>query len=207
MNNSGDLGTRTDTARVVLARHGETEWSKDGRHTGLSDIPLTAKGEDQARALRAALAHRTFGKVLVSPLARATRTAELAGLAGYETDPDLTEWDYGDYEGRTTRDISAELGRPWSIWSSGVEKDPALGESVEAVGARADAVFARLGRAVDRGEDVLLVAHGHLLRVLTARWLRLPAADGALFALDTGTLSELGYEHDEPVIEVWNAPV
>ncbi|MFD8528759.1 histidine phosphatase family protein [Streptosporangium canum] len=190
---------------MILLRHGETEWSRDGRHTGRTDLPLTDKGDNQARALAPLVKGRTFDLTLVSPALRARRTAELAGLTDYETDPDLWEWDYGGYEGITTPDIRES--RPgWFLWRDGVVPGDAEhpGESAAEVGARADRVIAR-ARAVDG--DVVLVAHGHFLRVLCARWLGLLPENGRHFRLDTGTYSRLGYERDEPVVLTWNAPV
>jgi broad specificity phosphatase PhoE len=186
--------------QLILLRHGETEWARDGRHTGRTDVPLTPAGEEQARALAPLLAGRRIALVVTSPAERARRTAELAGLTGARVDEDLWEWDYGAYEGRSTPDIRTE--RPgWYLWRDGVPG----GETVEQVGARVDRVLARVRPATAEG-DVVLVAHGHVLRVLTARWLGLPPADGRLFRLDTGTLSTLGTEHDEPVITSWNVP-
>nr|WP_203625043.1 histidine phosphatase family protein [Streptomyces sp. SID9913] len=189
---------------MLLARHGETEWSRSGRHTGRTDLPLTPHGEEQARSLAPLLAGRAFALVLTSPLERARRTAELAGLTGADPDPDLREWDYGAYEGVTTATIRA--GRPdWDLWTDGVPPGPELpGESPAQVGARADRVLARVARALEEG-DVLLVAHGHLLRVLTARRLGLSPAEGRLFRLETGALSRLSLEHGRPVIAEWNA--
>ncbi|WP_433254886.1 histidine phosphatase family protein [Streptosporangium sp. CA-135522] len=190
---------------MILLRHGETEWSRDGRHTGRTDLPLTDKGDNQARALVPLVKGRTFDLALVSPALRARRTAELAGLTTYDIDPDLWEWDYGGYEGITTPDIRQT--RPgWFLWRDGVIPGDAghPGESVREVGDRADRVIAR---AREAGGDVALVAHGHFLRVLCARWLGLPPEDGRLFRLDTGTYSRLGFERDEPVILAWNAPV
>jgi probable phosphoglycerate mutase len=194
---------------MVLIRHGQTEWSRTRRHTGLTDIPLTEEGERQARALRPLLAAREVGRVVTSPLRRAARTAELAGLRVDETDPDLTEWDYGGYEGITTADIQA--GRPgWYLWHDGiVPGGPGHpGESVEQVGERVDRVLDRLTPLLDGGggADVVLVAHSHVLRVLTARWLGLPPAAGALFRLETATVSTLGHEHGRPVLTSWNVP-
>jgi len=188
---------------LLLARHGETEWSRSGRHTGRTDLPLTPAGEEQARSLAPLLADRRFALVLSSPLLRARRTAELAGLTGFETDPGLREWDYGGYEGVTTAEIRRT--RPgWDLWTDGVPPGPELpGESPEQVGERADRVLARVTGALEQG-DVLLVAHGHLLRVLTARRLGLPAREGRLFRLETGTLCRLSLEHGRPVIEEWN---
>jgi probable phosphoglycerate mutase len=191
---------------LILVRHGETEWSKAGRHTGRTDILLTADGEAQAAELAPVLARLKIRAVFTSTATRAVRTAELAGLTGARQDPDLQEWDYGGYEGRTTADIQA--GRPgWHLWRDGVIPGDAAhpGETVDQVGARVDAVLARVRPLLDEG-DVALVAHGHLLRVLTARWLGLEAAGGRLFRLDTGTLCSLGTEHDEPVIHTWNVP-
>ncbi|WP_017590025.1 histidine phosphatase family protein [Nocardiopsis ganjiahuensis] len=189
---------------LVLVRHGQTEWSRARRHTGRTDLPLTEEGERQARALRPLLAERGFELVLASPLRRARHTAELAGLPGIVEHPDLVEWDYGAYEGITTAEI--HRGRPgWNLWIDGVPPGPPEhpGESPDQVGVRADRVLADLASAREHG-DVVLVAHSHLLRVLTARWLGLPASGGAMFRLDTGSLSTLGIEHDRPVITSWN---
>lgn len=188
---------------LLLARHGETEWSRSGRHTGRSDLPLTQDGEAQARALTPLLEGRSFALVLTSPLARARRTAELAGLADALPEPDLREWDYGGYEGVTTADIHRT--RPgWDLWTDGVPPGPEFpGESPGQVGERAGRVLSRVAEALDAG-DVMLVAHGHLLRVLTACRLGLPPADGRLFRLETGTLSRLSLEHGSPVIAEWN---
>ncbi|WP_433413636.1 histidine phosphatase family protein [Microtetraspora malaysiensis] len=190
---------------VILLRHGETEWSRDGRHTGLTDLPLTERGEEQARALGRVVRGRAFALALSSPARRARETARLAGLSAVETDPHLWEWDYGGYEGITTPEIRAT--RPgWYLWRDGVVPGDAAhpGESVTHVGERADKVIARI-RAADG--DVVLVSHGHFLRVLAARWLGLPAGDGRFFRLDTGTYSALGFEHGEPAVLRWNAPV
>lgn len=192
---------------LILLRHGETAWSRERKHTGRTDVPLTPHGEEQAKAVRPLLAGRTLTRVLASPAARARRTAELAGLDP-ETTPCLWEWDYGAYEGRTTPDIQVE--RPgWYLWRDGVEPGPSPGgfpgETVEQVGERVDAVLSEVRTALAEG-DVALVAHGHVLRVLTARWLELPPDDGRLFALATATLSTLGTEHGYPVITSWNVP-
>jgi broad specificity phosphatase PhoE len=185
---------------LILVRHGETEWARDGRHTGRTDVPLTPRGEEQARSLAPLLAEREIVLTLVSPAQRARRTAELSGLTEAGTDDRLWEWDYGAYEGRTTPQIGEE--RPgWYLWRDGVVG----GETVEQVGARVDGVLDRVRPSLAEG-DVALVAHGHVLRVLTARWLGLPPAGGRLFRLDTGTLSTLGTEHDQPVIRSWNVP-
>ncbi|WP_327086223.1 histidine phosphatase family protein [Nonomuraea sp. NBC_01738] len=189
---------------MLLLRHGETEWSKNGRHTGRTDLPLTENGEAQASALAPLVKGRTFDLVMVSPAQRARRTAELAGLSGYDVDPDLWEWDYGGFEGITTATIR-ETRPGWYLWRDGVIPGDAdhPGESAAQVAARADRVIAR-ARAAEG--DVAVVAHGHFLRVLVARWLGLPPEDGRFFRLDTGTYSRLGFEHAEPVVLTWNAP-
>ena len=185
---------------IHLARHGDTAWTISGQHTGHTDLPLTERGEHNARALGERLRGRKFARVFTSPLQRAVRTCELAGFgSAAEADPDLVEWDYGEYEGRRTAEIHAE--RPgWLLFRDGCPG----GEAPNQVGARADRVIARL-RAVGGG-DVLLFSSGHFLRVLTARWLGLDAAAGAYFILGTASLSALGYEHDrtEPAIRLWN---
>ena len=191
---------------LILIRHGATEWSMQGKHTGRTDIPLTAAGEKAAVALAGDLAARSIAAVFASPMQRAERTAELAGLHGVRRDADLLEWDYGGYEGLTTTQIRA--GRPgWYLWRDGVIPGDAdhPGETIEQVAARTDAVIGRARPLLGEG-DVVLVAHGHLLRVLTARWLGLEPAAGRFFKLGTGTLSVLGTEHDEPVIAAWNVP-
>ena len=182
---------------LLLARHGETEWSLSGRHTGRTDLPLTENGRRRARALGARLEGRSFALVLVSPLRRAAETCELAGLAGQaQVREDLEEWDYGDYEGMTTNDIHEQ--RPgWSLWRDGCPN----GEAAAAVGERADRVVAEVR---DADGDMIAFGHGHMLRVLGARWLGLPPEDGGLLALGTAALCVLGYEHDLPVIVHWN---
>ncbi|WP_320779328.1 histidine phosphatase family protein [Streptomyces sp. CRN 30] len=188
---------------LLLVRHGETEWSLTGQHTSHTDLPLTSHGEEQAKELAPLLSGRPLALVLTSPLGRAVRTAELAGLVGTVTDQDLHEWDYGGYEGVTTVDI--HRSRPdWDLWTHGAPPGAeSPGESPEEVGARADRVLARVAPALAEG-DVALVAHGHFLRVVTARRLGLPPAEGRLFQLATGTLSRLSTEHDRPVIAEWN---
>ncbi|SHM18141.1 histidine phosphatase family protein [Actinacidiphila paucisporea] len=192
---------------LVLIRHGETEWSMTGRHTSYTDLPLTAHGEEQARSLAPLLASRHISCVLTSPMQRARDTAKLAGLDHTKVDPGLREWDYGGYEGVTTRDILRE--RPgWDLWTDGVIPGPEghPGESPQQIGERADRVLARAEAAFANGDggDVVLVAHAHFLRVLTARRLGLPPADGALFQLATGTVSRLGSEHGRHVLTSWN---
>jgi broad specificity phosphatase PhoE len=185
---------------VYAIRHGETAWSLSGQHTGRTDLPLTDNGRRLAERLRPALADEAFTLVLVSPLRRARETVELAGLGGRaEADPDLAEWDYGDYEGLTTAQIR-EAAPGWLIFRDGCPG----GESPEEVAARADRVIAR-ARAVDG--DAALFAHGHVLRALVARWIGLSAGSGQHFLLDTGTLCVLGYYRDIPAVKVWNGPL
>ena len=191
---------------LILVRHGETVWSREHKHTGRTDVPLTPEGEAAAAALAGDLAARPVVAAFSSPADRATRTAELAGLENARIDGDLREWDYGGYEGRTTADIRAE--RPgWYLWRDGVIPGDAdhPGETISQVAARTDAVLARVSPLLADG-DVVLVAHAHLLRVLTARWLGLDPEAGRLFKLGTGTLSDLGTEHGERVIAAWNVP-
>lgn len=184
--------------QVLLVRHGETDWSRTHRHTGRTDVPLTDRGRAQARAAGSVLAGRELSLVLTSPLGRALDTCRIAGLGDVaEVDPDLAEWDYGDAEGRSTADVQAEV-EGWTVWTHPVG---GTGETVDEVGARADAVIARVDAA---DGDVALFAHGHLLRVLTARWVGLPAVGGRHFALGTATLSTLGYEHGNRVVTRWN---
>ena len=187
---------------IVVVRHGQTDWSRTGRHTGTTDLPLLPEGEEQARALRPLLAGREFVQVRVSPLQRARHTAELGGLAVTDLDDDLVELDYGGYEGRTTAEISQELGRGWSVWRDGVVPGETPGETLADVGGRCDRVLERVRPRLADG-DVALVAHGHLLRVLTARWIGLPPEAGALFALPPGRAGVLGHEHARPVLTGW----
>jgi probable phosphoglycerate mutase len=190
------------TGKLVLLRHGETEWSRSGRHTGLTDIPLTQLGEEAARVAGDLVAGYDFRLVLSSPLQRAWRTAELAGLHA-EIDPLLVEWDYGGYEGRTTAEIRAELGYNWSVFTHGVTGGATPGETVEEVAARASRVLLRVLPAMTGG-DVALVAHGHFLRILTAVFLRLAPRFGAMIALDAGAVSVLGFGREQPAILTWN---
>jgi probable phosphoglycerate mutase len=182
---------------IWLMRHGETEWSLSGAHTGRTDIPLNENGIKQAQDLKSRLKGRKFALVLVSPLSRARETCRLAGYCDVaEVTPDLLEWDYGDYEGRSTVEVQKETPN-WSLWRDGVRN----GESVEHVGSRVARI---IERAAQVQGDVAIFAHGHVLRILTAVWLGLPPKDGQLFALNTGTMSVLGYEHDYRVIRRWN---
>jgi broad specificity phosphatase PhoE len=185
----------------LLIRHGETSWSRDGRHTSRTDLPLTPIGEDQARALQQTVTGRNFCLVLSSPLERARRTAELAGLDGVEIDPDLVEWDYGEVEGRTTEDLR-EQWPDWTIWNGPVPG----GETIDQVAARADRVIARV-RSCPAGTAVAAVAHGHILRVLAARWVGGPPRAGQWLALETATVSTLGWERETPVVVHWNLRV
>jgi len=180
---------------MVLLRHGATEWSMSGQHTGRTDIPLVDQGREQAKEVGRLLGGFKFTQVLTSPLVRAAETCALAGFVG-EPEPDLMEWDYGAYEGLTSAAIA--VGRPgWTLWGDGVVD----GEGVADVGRRVDRVIAR-ARSV--GGDTLCVAHGHLLRVLAARWLGLPPVAGRLFALNPAAVCILGWEHESPVVSQWN---
>jgi probable phosphoglycerate mutase len=187
-----------------LVRHGETEWSAQGRHTSRTDLPLTELGRERAALLGKYLAGTKFAAVLRSPMLRAKETCEIAGFGDVAVvDDGLKEWDYGVYEGRTTQDIQAEIPG-WSVWN-----DPIVGgETVEQVGARADGVIARAlaaaGPETDAVVNVALFAHAHILRILAARWVGLEARDGALFVLGTGSVSVLGWERETRVILRWN---
>jgi broad specificity phosphatase PhoE len=185
-------------SEIVVVRHGETEWSATGRHTSQTDLPLTEKGRERARGLGRQLAERTFAIVLCSPLRRARETCELAGFGDVaELVPDLHEWDYGEYEGLTTPQIH-ETNPDWNLWRDGCPG----GEQPAQVGARADRVLERLREAEG---DALAFAHGHILRVITARWLWMAVAEGARFALQAGAVGVLGYERSTEVLSGWNA--
>jgi broad specificity phosphatase PhoE len=186
-----------DDAELWLVRHGETEWSRDGKHTSTTDLDLTDVGVEVAHTLRERLAETSFGLVLSSPRRRALRTAELAGFAEVEIDQDLVEWDYGDYEGITTPEIR-ETVPEWSVWTHPVPN----GETDRQVSDRLDRVVAR---ARESGGRVLVFGHGHSLRALTARWIEQPVEEGRFFKLDTATVSTLGYERDFPVVLRWNS--
>ncbi|MEA2518206.1 MAG: hypothetical protein QOF49_286 [Chloroflexota bacterium] len=189
--------TERAPTRLVLARHGETAWSKSGQHTGRTDVPLTDVGREQAARLGAALAGRTFSRVMSSPLSRALDTCRLAGFASaVVVDPDLKEWDYGIYEGRRTADIDRDEPG-WTVWSRPIVN----GERLEDVGERADRVIAGL---LPIGGDVLVFSHGHFLRVLAARWIEAPPLMASRLELATATISELGWETDRRVVERWN---
>jgi broad specificity phosphatase PhoE len=186
--------------QVYVVRHGETAWSLSGQHTGVTDIPLTENGRAVARRLQPLLAKESFSLVLTSPRSRARETCELAGLGNRAlVEPDLAEWNYGEYEGLTPKEIRTK--RPgWMIFRDGCPD----GETPEQVGARADRVIARARGAPG---NVALFAHGHIFRVLVARWIGLPATAGQYFLLDTATLNVLGYYRDSPAVKVWNAPI
>ncbi|WP_043499964.1 histidine phosphatase family protein [Georgenia sp. SUBG003] len=190
---------------LVIVRHGETEWSLSGQHTGRTDIPLTARGEAQARELLDNLGGRTFAKVLVSPRQRARRTAELAGIEDFETDDDLVEWDYGEVEGITTADYNDSRqaqGLPvWNLWTDGAPG----GESVEDVAARVDRVLDRVRRLLEDG-DVLVVGHSHFSRMVVVRWLGLPGRHGENFLLDAAHWAVLGHKRGAPVVRHWSVP-
>ena len=187
-----------ESCEIYLVRHGETEWSRSGQHTGRTDLPLTQAGIEEARRIGKVLAHLEFERVLSSPLARARSTCELAGFAGaLQLEPDLVEWDYGAYEGLTSAQIHAS-NPGWMIFSHGAPD----GESPDEIAARVDRVIAKLRACEGR---IALFAHGHVLRVLTARWIGLSASHGRHFLLDTATLSILGYYRDTPAIQCWNA--
>lgn len=188
--------------KLVLLRHGQTAWSKSGRHTGTTDIPLTGRGEELARASGALVTGYDFRLVLTSPLERARRTAELTGLDA-EVEPLLAEWDYGGYEGRTTQEIRAELGYNWTAFQHGVIRGETPGETVEEVAARASRVLTRVLPVMQDG-DVALVAHGHYLRILASVFLRTAPRFGQALTLDTGSVCVLGYYREAPVVLTWN---
>lgn len=183
---------------VWLVRHGATDWSESGRHTGRTDVQLTSDGESTARTLAPVLAAQPFVLVVTSPLERARRTAELAGFPDAEVDPDLLEWDYGDYEGVTTPEIRQTVP-DWTVWT----RPCPGGETAEQVAERLDRVIERL-RSLDG--DALVFGHGHALRALAARWLGESVAAGRFYRLDTATISVLGLEREQPVLQRWNAP-
>ena len=193
--------------RIWLIRHGETEWSRSGRHTGLTDLPLTPDGVAAADDIRPHAMAIDAGLVLCSPLQRARDTAAHAGLVPDDYIDDLHEWDYGAWEGRTTAEIRTTLGAPdWVIWDDPIPPGTDVhGEQLDDVAVRVDRVIDRCRPTLTAGADCILVAHGHVLRILTARWLGLPPIAGRLFALDPARLSALGFEHEQQVISVWNA--
>lgn len=188
-------------AEIYLIRHGETEWSVSGQHTGSTDIPLTENGRNRAKLLRPMVDHLEFGLTLSSPLQRARDTAALAGITINDIDSDLIEWNYGDYEGITTDQIRDQVGNPdWTIWDGPIPN----GETPAEVSARCQRVIDRCLPVLANDQNVALVAHGHLLRILTATWLGLPGTDGKLWILDAGALCSLGFEREQHVITGWN---
>ena len=190
---------------LVLLRHGETEWSKSGQHTGLTDLPLLPEGEEAARRVADLLSGWTFARVLVSPLQRARRTAELAGLTEHEIDPRLKEWDYGGYEGLTTKEIRSRVGYMWTVFENGVVPGDTPGETVESVAARAASVLWDIMPTL-QDSNVALVAHGHYLRILATVFLRQEVRMGAKLLLDAGSISILEWEREQPAIRTWNQP-
>lgn len=190
--------------RLVLVRHGKTEWSESGQHTGTTDIELTAQGEADAATLSQRLSAFDVGLVLTSPMQRARRTAEIAGFADVEVDGNLVEWDYGGYEGRTTKDIRAELGYDWAVFEHGVVPGDTPGETVEEVAARASRVLLRAAPVLT-SRDVLLFGHGHALRVLATVFLREQPRFAAKLLLDAGSVSVLEYEREQPAVKMWNS--
>ena len=190
-----------ERGRILVIRHGQTEWSRAGRHTGRTDIPLTAEGEARAAALAPRLAGWHPALTLSSPLVRARHTAELAGFHP-EIDVDLLEWDYGDYEGRTTDEIREVMGDPdWSVWTT----THGLGETAEQVGERVDRVLARCRPVIEHGDDCVLVAHAHVLRILTAVWMGMGPRGGEHLVLAAAGTGVLGYERENAALRAWNA--
>ena len=184
-----------------LVRHGETEWSLSGAHTSTTDIPLTEHGRQRAVELREYLHGKKFAAVFVSPMQRARETCEIAGYGDVaQVEPGLMEWNYGESEGKTTKEMREKYGPTWSVWSSEIVG----GEAVEHVGERADGVIAKAVAAAGDGGAVALFAHAHILRILAARWIGLPAVGGRLFALGTGSVSVLGFERETRVVVKWN---
>jgi broad specificity phosphatase PhoE len=193
------------SGRLMLLRHGQTEWSRTGRHTGRTDVPLTDEGEEQARALQPWVSGLQPRLVLVSPLLRASRTAELAGLADLVVDDNLQEWDYGGYEGLTTPQIREQTEAGWTVFRNGVVPGDTPGETLQEVADRGRAVLERVRPELEHG-DVVLVGHGHALRVLATVWLDVDPCIGSQLLLDPATVSVLGSQHDVPAIVTWNVP-
>ncbi|MBB1196910.1 histidine phosphatase family protein [Curtobacterium flaccumfaciens] len=188
---------------LVLVRHGETEWSKSGQHTGRTDIPLTDNGVEQAKRAGRYLGDRSFALALSSPLQRARDTAHLIGVEP-ELDEDLYEWDYGAYEGLTTPQIKVLRHGPWDLWTDGVPAGDTPGENAAEVRVRVERILNRARPVLAEGHDAVFIAHGHVLRALGAAWIRLAPQDGAVLKLGTASVSILGYEHGRPVIDAWN---
>jgi probable phosphoglycerate mutase len=188
---------------LVLVRHGETEWSKSGQHTGRTDIPLTENGVEQAKRAGRYLGDRAFALALSSPLQRARETAHLIGVEP-ELDEDLYEWDYGAYEGLTTPQIKVLRHGPWDLWTDGVPAGDTPGENAAEVRVRVERILNRARPVLAEGHDAVFIAHGHVLRALGAAWIRLAPQDGGVLKLGTASVSILGYEHGRPVIDAWN---
>jgi probable phosphoglycerate mutase len=205
---SGMSDGETDReGKLVLIRHGETPWSRVGKHTGVTDLTLTERGEQQARDQGSMLRGHHFALVLCSPRMRARRTSALAGYGHPTIDDDLVEWDYGGYEGVTTAQITQSRdGTPWDLWTDGVIPGETPGETAEQVQKRAQRVIDKCTETLMRGEDALLVSHGHFLRMLAVTWAGLPVPSGAVLRLSTGSVCELGYEHDKQAVLRWNCP-
>ncbi|WP_153396048.1 histidine phosphatase family protein [Ornithinicoccus halotolerans] len=189
--------------RLLLLRHGDTEWSRSGQHTGVTDLPLLPEGEQVARSLAPLLGRYQVVHVRTSPLQRARRTAELAGLQSDAVDEDLREWDYGAFEGRTTKEVREERGRPWSVFTDPIEPGETPGETVEEVAARASRVLAAVTPHRHEG-DVVLCGHGHALRILTAVYLEQAPRFAAHLTFHAGAIGVLGHHREDPVIEAWN---
>jgi broad specificity phosphatase PhoE len=206
--NNVTIGTgKPGDGRLFLVRHGETEWSRTGQHTGVTDVPLTEAGERRdtefGRVLASAFGDARIDVALTSPRHRARRTAELAGFGAIATvDDSVAEWDYGAYEGLTSEQIMAETGG-WNIWTDGVPAGATPGEEPADVRARAEAVIGRLAAVLDGGGRAIVFSHSHFLRALTATWLELPISGGGLFSLDTGSISTLGFEHGRRAVKEW----
>lgn len=196
-------GPEVPPGHLVLIRHGETEWSRSGQHTGRTDLPLLPEGEEAAGGLAAILSRFDIVHARCSPLQRAGRTAHLAGLSVDEVDEDLMEWDYGGYEGISTKDIRAQVGYPWTVFEHGVVPGETPGETIEEVAARASRVLERVGSQLFRG-DVALVGHGHALRILTAVFLHQAPRFGANLTFQAGAVGVLAHHHEDPVIDGWN---
>lgn len=193
----------THDGRLILVRHGRTEWSVSGQHTGTTDLPLLTEGEEDARRLAGRLAEFDIGLALCSPMQRARRTAQLAGFGDADVDADLREWDYGGYEGRTTAEIREELGHDWTVFQHGVVPGESAGETVEEVAARASRVLERIAPVL-AARDVVLFGHGHALRILAATYLRRDPRFGAHLLLDAGSMCVLETEREQPAIRLWN---
>jgi probable phosphoglycerate mutase len=199
------MPTETTPGRAVLVRHGQTDWSRTGQHTGRTDLPLNDEGRQQAAELAPLLTSLGIDEVWSSPLQRAVETAELGGLTVDRTEPQLQEWDYGGYDGLTSAQIRERVGDDWTVWKDGVVPGDTPGETLAAVRARCDDVVARVEPLLRDGRTVALVAHGHLLRILATSWLGLEPTSGAVLTLQPASVSTLVFEHDRPALGSWNA--